>query len=527
MTNDEKCELAVTDIGKRMATMNIVQYRTKRDMMGIDAYYEIFGDSDLQGVLFAGQIKGGQSYIKGNKCRVHDVKRKHIGIWREFNIPVFIFVYDIKEDKAYWIDAQKYIINNPQEDKNGLTFEFLKKGNELTSDSKQAIINIAKAKAGKLQTSFEKAEYQYNSIKALAQSFVEECQITETKFVLDDNEVKEWLIEKKIELNNNNDRFFNLSASCIADYANGLGIIGRLIEDDDIREIEILKDRILIKNRDGVNQILNNNLFYDFNKAIKYFINYKYEENSHVIICIYNGMEILVYSNPYVSPNNIHILKPSRPYSIFDCNTRGKIIKESNNLIKKAIQEKANILVIGPKNEDPDIILSAMTTYFSKHEQVVLIEDQKTITILSGKQCATLVANSIDNTIIRTKIEEGFALKSDRIIFDIGNFSMNEHLVFILQSFSQRKGCIAFFSYSTNRFRNINDLEFIIYVSGKGKIDKVKVHNLMSSIDYVFILDYFFDRKLYLGRIWKNNDNLWIKEFEYDPLNDVNSSSPI
>lgn len=510
MEKDEVCELAVTDIANRLAKMNIVQYRTKRDVIGIDAYYEVFGDEEVNGLLFAAQIKGGKSYIKKKRCYYYDIDKKHIETWRKFGIPVFLFVYDPDEEKSYWIDIQQYIISNPQNEKVGYSFEFSQNGNELNKKSREKIIDIVKAKAGKLNSALEKANYQYNSFLKLSKLFIEKYK--DVSF--DEDKIFSWLLSKGFK--DSDEKFFSVVFSCINDYVNGIGILGRLINDDEVVELGVFRDKLFIKNKDGSKDFINSNLNYDFEKALNYFKKYTKESTQYGQLCNLNEIEVIIFDGPLINPQQIFIYKKRESINLYMCNIKGKINEKCNGLIKRIINNRKNILLVGAKNDEPESIISAITSQFDKHERVVVIEDRRTINVLNGSP-VFLTANSFQEDALYKKIKEGMLIQSDRLIFDIGNLSLNRPIKEILNCFGQRKGSIALLGYDSRLIQDINkDLQFIILKNNKNESES-EIVSLINNIDYVIKLDFYFDRNAYLSEVWENKQNNWKKVFEYHP----------
>ncbi|MCC5911206.1 MAG: DUF4365 domain-containing protein [Clostridiaceae bacterium] len=515
MEKDEVCEIAVTDIASRLAKMNIVQYRTKRDVIGIDAYYEIFGDEESNGLLFAAQIKGGKSYIKDKRCYYYDIEKKHIETWRKFGIPVFLFINDPDEEKSYWIDIQQCIISNPQNEKVGYSFEFFKDGNELNKKSREKIINIVKARAGKLNSALERANYQYNSFLELSKSFIKEYK----GISFDEDKIFFWLLSKGFK--DSNEKFFNLVFSCINDYVNGIGILGRLINDDEVVEISVFRDKLFIENKDGSRDFINSNLNYDFEKALNYFKKYTKEFTGYGELCNFNEIEVIIFDGPLVKPQKIFVHKKRESINLYMCNIKGKINERCNDLIKRMINNRKNILFVGPKNREPESILSAITSQFDKKDRVVVIEDRRTINVLNGSP-VFLTANSFQEDVLYQKIKEGMLIQSDRLIFDIGNFSINIPIKEILNCFGQRKGSIALLGYDSSLIKDIRkDLQFIILENNQNTSED-EIVSLINNIDYVIKLNFYFDRNSYLGEVWENEQNNWNKIFEYHPHEDNN-----
>ncbi|MCW3101688.1 MAG: hypothetical protein JWO09_128 [Bacteroidetes bacterium] len=92
----------------------IVRQVTERDY-GIDCYVEIVNDNGtLTGHLVLCQLKSKESisWTKEDKFTIRDVKISTTNYWYHFQVPVFLFLTDIKAQEMYCIPVDQYIRQN-------------------------------------------------------------------------------------------------------------------------------------------------------------------------------------------------------------------------------------------------------------------------------------------------------------------------------------------------------------------------------------------------------------------------------
>ncbi|OSB19165.1 hypothetical protein B2H94_08680 [Clostridium sporogenes] len=503
--------LAVKELSSFMERYNIQQHNCyERDEIGIDAYYEIFG-KDKCGILFAAQIKGGNSYFKNEFCFYYDEGRKHINKWLNFNMPVILFIFDEISNRFHWLDIKNYILNNPQNDKKGYTFKFPKLGNELDENNLNYI--ISKFTIDSSQSCYYKAKYYYDSFDNLAKLFLNETnQISENDALLEAS-IRNWLSNKGFNLSDDN--FIKRLINSILYNIRGIGEIGFLLNDDKVRMIDVFENKIFVTSDTELNKGYYKELKYDINKCFDYFSKYK-KTNSSISEIPFNDMEIILMDKPVSQERVIHVHKKERAVRLFECNSNNRINLKFNQHLEKIINEYSNILIVGTKFNHTDMIISAITSLFSETDKISLIEDRKEICVLKG-QVNSIYPKNNDYMSMVNAIRKGIDKENDRVILNIGNYNVGEN-VFpnILETFTQRKGCIALFEYKIEYFEDINR-ELMISLYRYNHVNDEQIMKLIRNIDYIIKIDGIYELDGYMFQICKNNNFVWDVVEEYIP----------
>jgi hypothetical protein len=497
--------VAFLDVSKTLAKRNIITYQTNgNDDKGIDAYFEIPTDSKQSGIFLAAQIKGGNSYIKqGNRCYVYDPEKKHIDLWLNFHLPVFLFVYDPDDDKTYWIDLQKYIISNPQQKSKGFSFDFNKEGAELSPESVDELIRYTKSKLSIINNPYSKAEYYYDLFESLSKKYKDETQYT-GNISLQKSHIRTWL--KQIGVVSLKEGISDVMIDCIFDYYHGLGVLGRLFIDEQVRKIFVFKNRLFIHTLHGRMSFSTQKI--NFDSCFKYFKNFIVDTGSGTPIARVHDAEILLHSSPPWSEESLSIFFPTKFIELHTLNENGQIPSSVNEMLHNFIHNFMNILVIGGSHSDKNIIISALTAFFSHNESVALVEDRKSIYVKNGN-VSNFVANTYDDGKMLNLINKALQLEPDRIIFDIGNFQPFEQnfLPSILNIFSSRKGCIASINLVDSWFRQEITEGFELF-------SKTYYIDNPLTLNHVDVIITTADNVGYITSIWKKAEGEWKKVYD-------------
>jgi hypothetical protein len=110
----------------------IIRQVTERDY-GIDCYVEIVTDKGaLTGHLVLCQLKSKESipWNKSDKYTISDIKMATSNYWYNFQVPVFLFLTDIKAQEMYFLPVDQYIrqVYMEYEAQKGIKYVFDKKG---------------------------------------------------------------------------------------------------------------------------------------------------------------------------------------------------------------------------------------------------------------------------------------------------------------------------------------------------------------------------------------------------------------
>ncbi|NQF14978.1 Flp pilus assembly complex ATPase component TadA [Brevibacillus sp. HB1.3] len=479
--------------------VNFFETRGSNDN-GIDVYLEVTLEKNQSGIFFAGQVKGGKSFIKktGNRCYVYDPSKKHVEHWLNFYLPVFLFVFDPEEDKVFWIDIQKYIMSNPQKNNEGYSFDFSKEGAELTKESALYIVNYAKARANQLTCTVKKAEYEYDLFLEISKKYKNENNY-QNELELHKSEIAKWLKEKTISVLNQN--ITEKMINHIYYYYHGMGVIGALLGDHLVSNIFIEQGRFFVEEKNGEKKMLNTNKF-DFDECIRYFERYIVEENRAGQIALKKNIEILINKRPVFSKESINIFIPTEPEPLHKLNESNQIPIEINDLLSTIIKEKKNVLFVGGNHSEKECIISALTSFFGHNEEVALVEDRRRISV-KGIESKNFTANSNNRDVMLKQIQKGLILEPDRLIFDIGNFVSYKDscLPELLGVFGKRKGCFATFPMRADIFdRGL--------IKGIDMITSRFENVTLSSVDVIITVEDLKD-KGFINSIWANKKDTW------------------
>lgn len=501
--------LGINDVRKQMCKYGVFQYDCPSATdKGIDAYYEIVENNRQIGILFCGQIKSGKSYIRGSNCYVYDEEAKHIDMWKNMNIPFFLFVYDPVEDQSYWLDAQKYILDNSVNYKKGFTFIFPKEGNELNETGIKEIKRLVNMKYQKIQSPIDRAIYNFYLFEDISKLYENEANGENRKSI---TSISEWLDSKGLKYNK---RFTDTLIESIKDYCNGLGIVGSLMREDEINRIDIFENQPLLLYMENGVRSMEHDIKYDFDKCLTYFKQYVVSVSSIYEIAKMKDMEIILCTSPYVSPRVIQIHKVGKLPKLYELNRTRQIDLECNKYIEEAILSKKNIFIVGGAFSQKGKIISAISSLFKANENIVVIEDRREIKLWNN-DTQYLVSNSQNRLDVINILNRGVNLESDRLILNIGNFQrgLDSIVLLVFNIFNNRKGCIVAYNYKISFLNEhiLKALEALIYRETSGKIF---VNEFFKNVDVIIVTDDFNDLG-YIQNIWIQDQNTWEKVFSF------------
>lgn len=75
---------------------------------GFDGILEFFEEEESLNYTTACQIKTGESYFRNGKIYIVS-DEEHFKYWQEHNLYSYLFVYNDKQEKCYWLDLSKYV----------------------------------------------------------------------------------------------------------------------------------------------------------------------------------------------------------------------------------------------------------------------------------------------------------------------------------------------------------------------------------------------------------------------------------
>jgi len=493
---------------------SIKQYDTKVDKIGIDAYFEIQNKEYAidnkrydypVGILFAGQIKTGDSYFSIDSCSTQ-VDTKTVLIWQNLGITVFLFVIDSNERRIYWLDTQEYVAKHPVKQQSSYTFTFLKNGHELTLDSKEELFNIVLTRFGKVKSPIQRAVVRYKTFLGLAQIYEEEKKINDlTSPALLEADIREWFSQNGNEVGN--EAVIVTIINVIKYYITGIGVLGILIEDKEVRAIDVFETGLVIIRKEDEREDDNIGDYYDFKKLVMFFSQGQPPSN-HYIITLYNG-EMSILLKDLVVSGVIHIAKKQEDISISDCVRKGFIEKSCIDDLYNLIQAKKNILLIGTKNCNIYEIASGICSLFNRADSAVLVEDRPKIAITSCN-CINLDRSKVTKDEIEDAIREAKVLKKDRIIFNIGHLTGENILPIVLKVFLSRKGCLTIYNRNSEYLRRDFEEKLVALIERDNSVDRETALGLTKGIDCIIQAD--FDestRKGYISKIRLNEAQGW------------------
>lgn len=498
-----------------MEQLNIEMHKCYRDEIGIDAYFEIY---DIEpGNLFAGQVKSGESFFQDDFCYYYDTDKKHIDTWLNFNIPVYLFIFEPNNNEFYYYDIQKYIIENFQNEHKGFTFKFPKDSNRLSINSKHNIIQNIRSKSNSFNDSFSKSYYYFNTFKDVSLKFANSYKEIDSDNVLIDIDIKNWL--KKSGFIIKDKSFYNSLVSIIRYHHLGLGIIGLLLEDSQSKNLSVFPDRLFITYMNGKRSgCIANNSLYDYDACKRFFIDYTVKDNSGIKTAKYNNSEIIIFEGPITSTPCLRIHKVETKIDISEANNLGYIDPSINKLLASIIKSKSNILITGSKILNIDTVTSALTSLFKSSEEVLLIEERRDIYVYSGIVTSILKDINLKNNSNLKEVKDTIDnIRFDRLVVNMGNYIMDDTLPYIVDIVQGKKGCLVVYSLLVSSI-------FDIFLE-LGKYSDNKLHN---EKDYakIFVENFSYIINVtggsncrYISNLWKIEDNdvieLYNKKFIY------------
>lgn len=458
----------------------IVTHSTARkDEIGIDLYFELFRD-DLKGIHFAGQVKSGDSYFKDNDCYVYLDNYNHIYNWLHIKMPVYLFVHNPICKKIYYINAKTYIQSNINKSLKGYVFRFPKESNELTKESLSYIFNDIIQSGALKANSVDKAVYNFSNYKLIAEKFSKEIEIF-------DEAIAKAIISQWIHTNlwivGGIDA--EIIENVIYFERIGLGLVGFLIDDISIKSITIFSDRIFVEFSDCHRQsFMNNEKLYDLTKIIEYYnkikINMKNKKGSDFYIT-FKDYEVII---PESVPASLDIRKIEKGMTLAQMNLNKRIEKENNEILLKILSNNYNVLIIGLKSNRVDAILSSITSLFKDYENILIFESRSDIDIQKGNVTRLRVEDSEIckiNTMYAPYIEN-----ADRIIFDIGSYTLENYLSEIFDITSKLNNVIIVLGYGGHFFSRYQNQWLIDEISDLGtKIEYNHAKSLIKNIKYI------------------------------------------
>ncbi len=101
----------VLAVAQQVNRLQLIWRETPNTDVGIDGQIEFVSDEgECTGHIVAAQIKSGASFIKrsGDQILFYP-EDKHIKYWRDFAVPVLLFLHDPTSAQTYWIDARQWL----------------------------------------------------------------------------------------------------------------------------------------------------------------------------------------------------------------------------------------------------------------------------------------------------------------------------------------------------------------------------------------------------------------------------------
>ena len=218
----------------------------------------------------------------------------------------------------------------------------------------------------------------------------------------------------------------------------GLGIIERLLEDDQINEIMINSYDEIYLEKDGkmyksIYKFKNNAEYERIIQKIVSEVGREVNTSKPIVDArIYDGSRVNIVLDPISKDNPAVTIRKfsNENYTIDDLMNMGLFDKEVYDFLEVIIKSKYNIMIGGGTSSGKTTLLGALTNFIDKSERIITIEDSRELKIdlpnLISLQSREANVSHGGNITMKDLIKNSLRMRPDRII--VGEVRADETL---------------------------------------------------------------------------------------------------
>lgn len=273
---------------------------------------------------------------------------------------------------------------------------------------------------------------------------IKEDIVADEIILLNDNQIFQYLNRCVVQYCDTNgiNIDLNQTKNIVKDLFNeyrGLGILDKLLEDENINEIminsfdniflekngQLIKSEYVFSNSDQYMRIIQK-IVSDSGREVNI-------SNPIVDTILYDGSRANIVLNPISKDNPcVTIRKFSKEnLTMKDLVNFGTIHEEASLFIKNLIKSKYNILIGGGTSSGKTTFLNAVSEFIPENERIVTIEDSRELKLIGKKNWISLESRQANNSnkgeiTIKALIKNSLRMRPDRII--VGEVRSDETL---------------------------------------------------------------------------------------------------
>lgn len=277
----------------------------------------------------------------------------------------------------------------------------------------------------------------------------------------------------------------------------GLGIIERLLEDDQINEIMINSYDEIYLEKDGkmyksIYKFKNNAEYERIIQKIVSEVGREVNTSKPIVDArIYDGSRVNIVLDPISKDNPAVTIRKfsNENYTIDDLMNMGLFDKEVYDFLEVIIKSKYNIMIGGGTSSGKTTLLGALTNFIDKSERIITIEDSRELKIdlpnLISLQSREANVSHGGNITMKDLIKNSLRMRPDRII--VGEVRADETLDMLQSMNTGHQGSLSTVHANSSRDM-ISRLETMVLRAGDDiPLEAVK-RLINSSIEIIIYL---------------------------------------
>ncbi|MGY3776075.1 CpaF family protein [Helcococcus sueciensis] len=277
----------------------------------------------------------------------------------------------------------------------------------------------------------------------------------------------------------------------------GLGIIERLLEDNQINEIMINAYDEIYLEKDGemyksIYKFKDNSEYERIIQKIVSEVGREVNTSKPIVDArIYDGSRVNIVLNPISKDNPAVTIRKfsNENYTIDDLMNMGLFDKEVYDFLEVIIKSKYNIMIGGGTSSGKTTLLGALTNFINKSERIITIEDSRELKIdlqnLISLQSREANVSHGGNITMKDLIKNSLRMRPDRII--VGEVRADETLDMLQSMNTGHQGSLSTVHANSSRDM-ISRLETMVLRAGDDiPLEAVK-RLINSSIEIIIYL---------------------------------------